>query len=158
MTFQHLGSRALFAGAFLTGWLLAAPVQAEPTTKADSQGLEQAVSRVKQALGEAEENGKVTPPVEHAVYELLQTFGRRRRGIPTPPTPSPGRGNVRRGYDQAGDLTTTSTNSPGSRPRRRLLERERHSGASPEPDRQPRRDEQPHFDAVQCPVEWQQFS
>ncbi len=79
MTDRRLGSRAFWGGALLTGLLLAVAAPAEEKTKADSQVLDKAIGWAKQAIGEAEENGKIAAPVRKALNELLQALDAEER-------------------------------------------------------------------------------
>ncbi len=115
MTYRRVRSRALWGGALLMALLLAppAPARAEPETKADAQGLDKAIGHVKQAIGEAEENGKIAAPVEKALEHLLQALEQERASW-TPPTRSHDEGTFSAGFEQASDPSTTNDGSSGN--------------------------------------------
>jgi len=113
MTYRRLRSRALWGGALLTGLLLAAatPASAEEKTKADAQGLDMAVGRVKQAIGEAEANGKIAPPLEQALKKLLQALDEEEREHRHHHRHHHNEGTFGAGFEQAGDPSTASDGS-----------------------------------------------
>jgi hypothetical protein len=115
MTYRGLRSRALWGGALLTGLLLAAPApaRAEAETKANSQGLDKVVGRVKQAIGEAAENGKIAFPVERALKKLLRALDeeeREHRHL----RHHQDEGTFGAGFEQAGAPSKSSNGSTGN--------------------------------------------
>jgi hypothetical protein len=118
MKFQQLGIRAFWSGALLTGLLLAVPTparaepQTKPETKSDSSGFDKAVTRVKQAIDEAEENGRMSRPEEQAVKELLHALGEEEREHRHHHRHEAG--SFGAGFEQAGDPATTSEGSTGN--------------------------------------------
>jgi hypothetical protein len=77
MTYR-MGSGTILGGALLTGLLLVTPpVKAE--NKSQSPGIEKAIALDKQALGEAEENGRIKPREEQALQKLLHVLEAEER-------------------------------------------------------------------------------
>jgi hypothetical protein len=113
MTDGRLRSRAYWGGVFLTGFLLAAPAPAEAEIKANAQGFDKAIDRARQALGEAEENGKSAPRVEQAVDKLLRALEEEEREH-RHHRHHQEEGTFGAGFKQAGDPSIESAGPRGS--------------------------------------------
>ncbi len=113
MTDGRLRSRAYWGGVFLTGFLLAAPAPAEAEIKANAQGIDKAIDRARQALGEAEENGKSAPRVEQAVDKLLRVLGEEEREHRNH-RHHQDEGTFAAGFNQAGDPSIENAGPKGN--------------------------------------------
>jgi hypothetical protein len=99
--------------ALLAGFFLAAPptARAQAEQKADAHGLDRSLDRIKKAVDEAEEKGKIEPRVAQALDKLIQTLEEEEQH-PHHRHHSD-EGTFASGYEPFGEPSIASTGSAG---------------------------------------------